>query len=154
MTPEQQDIVKRIRASASAIQRAVERAPASWQTQSPREGEWSVQEVLTHTLNADLFAFGVRIRRALVESNPQFTDYNEGEHRATLGPLLPVADLLQMLVAEHELLAHLLSNLPEAAWQRAGQHERYGKRTVELIARLMVEHDEEHAAQLERMAKG
>ena len=66
MTPEQQDIVKRIRASASAIQRAVERAPASWQTQSAGEGEWSVQEVLTHTLNADLFAFGVRIRRALV----------------------------------------------------------------------------------------
>src|SRR5437016_2671754 len=106
MTPEQQDLVKRLRTTAEAIQRAVgagsmPRAPAQWQTQAAREGEWSVQEVLAHTLNADLFAFGVRIRRALVESNPQFTDYNEPEHRPTLGPLPPVDDLVQMLVAEH-----------------------------------------------------
>ena len=152
MTPEQQEIVHRIRTCAQSIQRAVGQVPATWRTQAPRPGEWSAQEVLAHTLNADLFAFGLRIRRALVEDDPVFQDYNEAEHRAVLGPLPPLDDLVQMLVAEHELLARLLSNLPEAAWQRTGHHPQYGARAVEHYARRIAEHGEEHAAQIEHMA--
>ena len=152
MTPGQQDIVQRIRASAEAIRRAVAALPAEQQQAS--DGEWTAQEVLAHTLNAELFAFDLRIRRMLVEDDPQFADYNEVAHRATLGALLPVNALVQMLVAEHELLAQLLSNLPTAAWHRTGHHAVHGARTVEYFARRVAEHAEEHAEQIAQMVMG
>ncbi len=149
MTPEHQELINRIRASARAVQQAVETMPVDQQTKRPREGEWSVQEVLTHTLNAELLAFGLRIQRILAENDPVFPDYDETVYRETHpAPMLPVGGLVQMISEEHSLLARLLSNLSEASWQRQGRHVERGPMSIEFLARRMCEHAEQHARQI------
>lgn len=64
--------------SAEAIRRTVESAPAELLDRRPAEGEWSVAEILVHVRNVVTLAYGLRIRRLFVETEPQFADYDEG----------------------------------------------------------------------------
>ena len=45
MTPEQHDLITRIRESAKAIERAVAQIPAAQHEMSPTAGEWSVKQM-------------------------------------------------------------------------------------------------------------
>lgn len=149
MTPEHQALINRIRASATGLQRAVATTPADKRTTPAREGEWSVQQVLLHTRDAAMLVFGLRIRRLLFETDPVFASYDEEAYRKlNPGTAEKVDDILHMTVAEHELTARLLENLPDESWQRSGRHPESGMRDIEYFARRMAEHAEEHVHQI------
>ena len=149
MNAEQQDIVNRIRAAGQAIVQAVSAVPADKQDTAPRAGEWSVRQVLLHTRDVALFAYGLRLRRLIAETAPVFQTYDEDEFRKTHPDAGESAsDLARMIAAEHEQTALLLAHLPAADWQKAGSHPEYGTRTLEFFARRLAEHGEEHAAQI------
>jgi uncharacterized damage-inducible protein DinB len=139
------DIVK----SAETIQRTVEEAPAELLERRPTEGEWSVAEILSHVRNVAALAYGLRIRRLFVESEPQFPDY-DGERylRSADWQLLPAGENLEMILAEHRQLAALLGTLPDEAWNRVGYHPESGAMTIEFLARRIVEHADEHQGQI------
>jgi hypothetical protein len=143
------ELIERIRASAKAIEQAAAAVPAGKQTVAPAPGEWSVQQVVLHTRDAALLAFGLRIRRLLFETDPVFASYDEEAYRRlNPGTAERVEDIVQMLVAEHDLVARLLGSLPDEAWQRAGRHPESGTRTIEFFATRIAEHAEEHAQQI------
>ncbi len=154
MTPEHRAILERIRSSAGAVRRAVEATPPGRLARPPREGEWSALETLTHLRDVAVHVFGLRIRRLLYEDAPLFTDFDEENYRrASLARGEAARDLLDTVVAEHEQLARLLQTLPDAAWSREGRHPTLGVMSIELLARRVGEHAEEHAAQIAAAAR-
>jgi hypothetical protein len=149
MSPEHRVILERIRSSVGVVRRAVEAAPPGRFGQPPREGEWSALETLTHLRDVVVHVYGLRIRRLLYEDAPVFGDFDEeGYRRASLARGEAVGGLLDTIVAEHEQLARLLQTLPDADWLRQGRHPSLGVMSIELLARRVGEHAEEHAAQI------
>jgi hypothetical protein len=103
MSVEHRAILERIRSSAAVVRRAVEAAPPDRFGQSPREGEWSALETLTHLRDVVVHVDGLRIRRLLYEDAPVFADFDEeGYRRASLVRGETIGDLLDTIVAEHE----------------------------------------------------
>ncbi len=150
MSPEHRAIIERMRSSAGVVRRVVETAPAGRFGQSPRQGEWSALETLTHLRDVVVHVYGLRIRRLLYEDAPVFADFDEeGYRRASLARGEAIGDLLATIVAEHEQLARLLETLPDADWSRQGRHPSLGLMSIEVLARRVSEHAKEHAAQIE-----
>ena len=135
--------------SAEALRRTVEMAPADLLDRRPAEGEWSVSEILAHVRNVVMLAYGQRIRRLFVESEPQFVDYDEGRYlRSADWRPLQARESLDMILAEHRQIAALLGTLPGEAWSRAGYHPESGALTIEYLAQRIAEHAEEHQRQI------
>lgn len=154
MTPEHRAILERIWSSAAAVRRAVEAAPPGRFARPSRRGEWSALETLTHLRDVVVHVHGLRIRRLLYEDAPLFTDFDEESYRRTsLARSEAARDLLDTVVAEHEQLARLLQTLPDAEWSREGRHPSLGAMSIELLARRLGEHAEEHAAQIAAAAR-
>lgn len=154
MTPEHRTLIERIRSSAGVVRHAVETAPPARFDVAPMPGEWSALETLTHLRNVVVLAYGLRMRRLLYEDAPVFADFDEDGYRgASLARGEAVQELLDTVVAEHEQLARLLQNLPDAEWAREGRHPSYGVMSIEFLARRVGEHAEEHAAQIADAAR-
>ncbi|MBI1800783.1 MAG: DinB family protein [Chloroflexi bacterium] len=152
MTPEHQELINRIRASADGLQQAVAAVPAGQRALAPKEGEWSVSQILDHTRNAAVLAFGTRIRRALVEDNPSFANFDEEAYqREVHRSPETAADILDMIIAEHRQIARLLNSLPDEYWRRQGHHPQYGPMPIELLALRVAEHAEEHIKQISEL---
>jgi hypothetical protein len=142
-------MVARIRASARAVEQAVRTVASDKLNSTPAPGEWTVRQVLLHTRDVVSVAYGLRIRRCLVETDPQFASYEEEVYRrVNTGATETAEDIVRTLVAEHDVIASLLSNLPDEAWQRTGHNPDGAVRTVEFFAARIAEHAEEHAQQI------
>ena len=99
--------------------------------------------------NVVMLAYGLRIRRLFVETEPQFADYEEERHlRSVDWRPLPAGESLDMILAEHRQLAALLSTLPDEAWNRVGYHPESGALTIEFLAQRIIEHANEHQQQI------
>lgn len=155
MTPGHRALIERIRSSAGVVRRAVEAAPPGRFGVAPRAGEWSALETLTHLRDVVVHVYGLRVRRLLYEDGPIFADFDEeGYRRASLARGESVGYLLDSIVGEHEQLARLLEVVPDAEWVREGRHPQLGPMSIELLARRVGEHAEEHAAQIAAAARG
>ena len=144
-----------MRATTAVVRSAVEQARRGRLTEPPRAGEWSALETLTHVRDVIVHVYGLRIRRLLYEDAPVFADFDEEAYRrASLGRGESAEHLLDTIVAEQEQLARLLETLPDEQWARAGRHPTLGTMSIELLARRVGEHAEEHAAQITAAARG
>jgi DinB superfamily len=149
MTPEHEALVQHIRSAATMVSDAVGRVPPHQADRPPRDGEWSVREILVHLRNVVVMVQGLRLRRLLYERDPVFADYDEETYRREdLAKGESIGDLAGMIVAEHEQVARLLATLPDERWQRQGRHPELGAMSIEFLARRIGEHAEEHARQI------
>ncbi len=154
MTPEHRVLIERIRSSTGVVRRAVETAPPARFDVTPKAGEWSALETLTHLRDVIVFVYGLRMRRLFYENAPVFADFDEEGYRAaSLARGETAGDLLATIVAEHEQLARLLQTLPDADWSREGRHPTFGPMSIVFLARRVGEHAEEHAAQITEAAR-
>jgi hypothetical protein len=146
MTPEHYELISRIRASARAVEQAVAMTPSDKMNHAPDPGEWTIRQVLLHTRDVAMMAYGLRIRRCLIEDNPQFASYEEEAYRQVnpSGTDTPET-IVQSLLGEHDIAANLLSSLPDEAWQRSGRNADGNVRNIEFFANRLVAHAEEHA---------
>ena len=155
MTSAHRESLDRIRASTGIVKRAVEAVPKERLGRSPKPGEWSPLETLTHLRDVIVHVYGLRIRRLLYEDNPLFADFDEeGYRRASLERGETAQYLLDTIGGEHEQLARLLEGLPDAMWSRQGRHPTFGEMSIEFLARRIGEHAAEHAAQITTAAQG
>lgn len=143
-----------MRAPTAVVRAAVESARQGRLTEPPRAGDWSALETLTHLRDVVVHVYGLRVRRLLYEDAPLFADFDEeGYRRASLAHRQS-EHLLECIIGEHEQLARLLETLPDEEWARAGHHPSLGAMSIELLARRVGEHAEEHAAQIIAAARG
>jgi hypothetical protein len=115
----------------------------------PAPGEWCVNEVLGHLIEADRRGFGGRIKHILAEREPALAGWDQAEvARSRHDCERPTAALLAELADLHRDGAKLLDGLRSEDLARAGQHPKVGRLTVGDIMQEWVHHDRNHVKQI------
>ncbi len=110
---------------------------------------WSAAEILAH-LRASDDILSHRVYALLVRDMPILPSYDE-RHWAEIAGYRRIdfrASLTLFTIRRAELVATLHS-LPIEAWKRQGHHDELGFISVYDVVKKLVEHEEEHCAQLE-----
>ena len=111
----------------------------------PAPDEWSAIETVTH-LAAGEGPFLTRLRRIVAEDNPFLPYFGPDVARPDASQRLPEA--LDHFRAERARLVDFLAGLPPEAWERPAVHETLGATTLARQAQNIIDHDQEHLAQL------
>ncbi len=139
----------------AAIPGRISRAVAGWSDErlrvAPAAGEWSASAVLAHVRAADDIQ-SPRLLMMLARDNPPLPAFDE--RRWAEVAAYDEVDFATSLAAFTLRRAELVAALRRARvddWRRTGAHETRGTITLLDVARGVVEHEEEHCAQLEAM---
>lgn len=123
-------------------------------------GRWSVRQIAAHLADSEVVA-AHRIRQVLAEDNPVMTWFDEKLWAANLDyarrkPKQSLETLRRLRAENYELL----QGVPEAAYERTGQHSVFGPKTLRQMVDAFGAHVETHARQIQevreayRAAKG
>ena len=114
-------------------------------------GKWSIRQIVAHLADCELVG-AHRMRQVLAEDNPTLIAFNQDAWTNNLDyarrkPKQSL-DTFRRLRAEN---CELLKGLPEATFERAGNHSERGKVTLRELLQGYAEHVESHAEQLQRI---
>ena len=117
---------------------------------APTGEEWSPLQIVYHLSVTDGLALE-QMHRIQEEDNPQIV------HIAEFAPYMPtntlpslsLASVLATMTAQREATFRYLSNLPETAWERSFQQEKWGQRKFHQFVNLLPLHDKMATRQLE-----
>ncbi len=127
---------------------------ASWH---PADGEWCVNEVVGHLIEADRRGFAGRIRRILAAapaSEPEEQGWDQPSVAAARGDCArPAAALVEDLRASRAEAVALVRSLRPADLDRAAIHRTVGRVTVRELLNEWVFHDRNHLRQLLKSAQ-
>jgi hypothetical protein len=137
------------------IPERISQAVAGWSKidlrTSPAEAEWSAAAIFAH-LRASDDIITPRVYALLARDNPPLAAYDDRRWAEVAG--YEQADFQSSLAVftfrRAELVA-LLRRITPADWQRTGLHEARGVISVLEVVTHLVEHEEEHCAQLEQL---
>lgn len=120
------------------------------------EGGWSVHRVAVHARDVDKLAYGIRVRRTLVEDNPEFPNFDSAAYMAEhYDPRESLPAVLEGLTKNVESLVKILRNAPDEAWSRLSRHATLGSElTLQIWVENGLEHLEEHLATVKRISQG
>ena len=114
----------------------------------PAPGEWCVNEIVGHLIEAERRGFAGRIRILLDEDDPRLQTWEPDEvARARRDCERDPAALLDELAALREASVRLARALSEADLRRRGQHPVVGRLTVGDVLHEWVFHDRNHVKQ-------
>jgi DinB superfamily len=100
----------------------------------PIPGTWSVQEVILHLMDSDLVGSD-RMKRVIAEPNPTLLAYDENLWVKHLGyDRADTATACEVFRLNRNMTAAILRRLPDAAFERTGNHTERG---IESLARLV-----------------
>jgi len=120
----------------------------------PREGAWSVKEVLGHLGDTE-WVYGYRLRMILSHHQPEIAGYDQELMVSGMAHnQRPASMLMEELRRLRGLNLDLYLRSKGPAWGRYGLHAERGEESVDLNVRLLAGHDLRHAAQIERTLKG
>ncbi len=116
----------------------------------PAEGEWCVNEVLGHLIEAERRGFAGRIRELLdtAEAVPRLETWDQAAiARARQDCRRPSPEVLREFVALRRDSVGLVRQLGPSDLERAGEHPQVGLLRVEDILQEWVHHDRNHVRQ-------
>lgn len=112
---------------------------------------WSAAEVLAHIRSSDDI-ISYRAYAILTRDNPPLADYNERRWAEVAGYAQePFHESLRVFTLRRAELVNMLRQARLEDWQRVGAHELRGTVTLLGMMTYLIEHEEEHCAQLEAM---
>lgn len=116
----------------------------------PGPGDWSPREIVQHLADSEMTS-ALRLRRLLVEDEPELAGYDEEAYARVLRYAdRPIGPALNALRAARATSAQLLARLAPADWLRQGTHTESGLYSVETWLELYATHAHDHAAQILR----
>jgi len=120
----------------------------------PAPDSWSVGEILHHLADTELH-HAVRLRQLLVEDNPAWLHWDEGQYAAALDyDVRPPGDALTLILAIRNVNARLLASLSPEQWNRTAIHAVKGEVDLAEWVRLTTTHLKEHVLQARRAVIG
>lgn len=150
---ERDEVVARLAAIPDRIARATAGWDAARLATPPAAGEWSAQAILAHLRAADDI-LSPRAYMVLVRDNPPLASYDERRWAAIAGyEQANFSAALALYAARRAELVVVLRRIAPDDWARTGIHETRGPVTLLALMRGLADHEEEHAAQLEALAK-
>jgi hypothetical protein len=118
---------------------------------APAAGKWSIRQIVAHVADVELVA-AHRYRQLIAEETPTLVAMNQDAWAANLdyARRKPKQSLetFRRLRAENY---HLLHALPEAAFERAGNHTERGRVTLHNLLEGYAAHAESHARHLQEI---
>lgn len=149
-TSERQTLIARYKAGYGHVEealRGITPAELDWR---PAHGEWSPREVVHHLADSETTS-GIRLRRLLVEDQPQIQGYDEQAFAVRLRYQdRPIEPALRAFEAARATTAQILDRMVDADWGRAGTHSESGPYSATTWLQIYAEHAEGHAAQIRR----
>jgi len=113
-------------------------------TARPGPGKWSILEVVVHLADSDAISID-RMKRILTEDNPQLLYADETAYVDRLFTHdQDLEDALTLMEAGRRQWARVLRKLPDAAFERAGTHNRRGRVTLGEMVASYVGHIDDH----------
>jgi hypothetical protein len=136
------------------IARAVEGYSKAELRTAGTEGEWSAVDILAHIRASDEIV-AHRAYVLLIRDNPTLLAYDE-RHWAEVARYaqIDLRSSLALYALRRVELVNMLRQTDLENWQRVGLHEVRGPVSLLDIVTSMVEHEEEHCAQLEAVYNG
>lgn len=137
-------LIERYAAGADVPARGIAGLTPGELTSFPVPGTWSIQQVIMHLMDSDLIA-GDRMKRIIAEDNPLILGYNETKfaERLMYHRMDPVA-ACDLFARNRRMVASLLRELPDEAFDRTGVHSERGKITLAQLVQTYAEHLEHH----------
>lgn len=119
----------------------------------PAGEQWCIAAHLAHLLRVER-VFVERARAALMQDEPTMPSTRVvNDDDPGLAQHLAVPQIIHGMQAARRELDDLLRNCDQRQIERAIQHERLGRMTVEAIAAKMTQHEDEHAAEIARLVR-
>jgi uncharacterized damage-inducible protein DinB len=119
----------------------------------PAGDDWCIAAHLAHLLRIER-VFVDRARAALTQDEPHMPSTRAAnDDDPGLAQGLAVPQIIHGMQAARRELDELLAGCDEQKLERAILHERLGRMTVAQIAAKMVQHEDEHAAEIARLAR-
>ena len=115
------------------------------------EGAWSAAEILAHVrASDDIMAY--RVYAMLARDVPPLPAYDERRWAEVAGyAQLDFHASLDTFTKRRAELVALLRRIAPEDWERTGTHEARGPLTLRAVVTGLVEHEEEHAEQIEAL---
>ena len=116
-----------------------------WQ---PAPKEWSFRFIAAHLATTEKECYQDRVVRIAAAENPYFEGYSNTGRDFSIVDLL---DSLHMWAVTRQEIIDFVSNLSEKQFSLTGIHETFGTLTVQRVLELMLDHDQEHIRDLEKV---
>lgn len=144
------EILRILRSTPDRVMELTRGLSAPHLTRQPKQGEWSVTEILNHLLLGERDVILPRFKRILHENRPVFPSSLVSRTGFAAAPI--PSDFhtdLAVFRRIRDKTVNFLETLDERGWQRTGTTPTRGTLTLEAYARYLAEHDLEHLRQLE-----
>ena len=137
-------MIEKYAAAPAKLRAAVSGLSREELTSRPGPGKWSILEVVVHIADSDAISID-RMKRILIEDNPPLLYADETAYVDRLFTHeQDLEDALVLLEVGRRQWARVLRRLPEAAFARAGQHNRRGRVTLGEMVQDYIEHIDDH----------
>jgi hypothetical protein len=115
--------------------------------------EWPAAQLFAHIrASDDVLAY--RTYLILSQDHPLYHDIDERAWESAVRYVdVPFAASMQAFALRRAELVQMLRRASDADWGRAGQHEQRGEQTLWTVASYLSEHEEEHVAQVQSLAR-
>ena len=114
---------------------------------APEPGEWSVEELLAHFLDAEVVN-SVRWRTTLAEPGSQLPAFQQDRWAELAHPSFP--EMLAAFSALRRANVWLAEETSSDEWSKTAVHSERGEQTFELLLQTAAGHDLAHLKQLEQ----
>ena len=140
-----------LRATPSALSRAIEGLSLQQLLQSERPGKWSIGQTLQHLADSEV-VWAWRLRLILAQDRPPVTGYDQDlwAQRLRYDKVDP-SDALELFGVLRRANLRLIEQASPADLQRTGIHVERGEESLEHLHRLYAGHDLLHLRQIERI---
>lgn len=145
------ELLERYRRGAELIATVLTGAAGSELDFVPEPGKWSVRQIVAHLADAETVG-AVRVRRVIAEENPPLLGYDQdlwarnlNYHRRRSSESL---ESFRRIRLENYAL---LKDLPEAAFERTGNHSERGPLSLRQLVEMYATHAEKHAQQVQAL---
>ena len=114
------------------------------------EDEWSIHRILCHMLNYSL-NINLLVKRMLIDTDPTQKLWNENELYIDLNQSKKsTLNIFNQFKKSVEALVVILSETPDAAWGRAGNHIYLGRISVKQLVKWHYNHLIQHIEQIDK----
>ena len=142
------ELLERFRRGPELLAAALTGVAGSEQDFVPEPGKWSIRQIAAHVADSELEG-AVRFRRILAEDNPILQAYNQDLWAVKLDyskrkPSHALETFRRIRTENYELF----KDIPEAAFQRTGNHTERGTVTLLDLLKIYATHAEKHSHQI------
>jgi hypothetical protein len=147
------EILARLAAAPSLLSKLLRSFSADALRRAPPSGKWSAIEVACHLRDIDRL-YAERVSKVAFSDRPSFwmMDNARVSEKLRYRDADPAGVLREHRRRREDLLS-LLRALPQSAWQRTGLHPTRGELTLERLASVIADHDENHLRQIEALPR-